>query len=68
MVNIVSTGIVIIIYTLTVFYVGYKLGQDKQGAINQKVFDSYDKMINDRDLTIRNLKLKIESEEKKHGK
>ena len=59
MIDYIITAIIILIIVAFGFYLGTLVGSDKQAAMDQRIVDQYDKMVNERDLKIRNLELKI---------
>ena len=59
MVNMIATGIILVIIVAFSFYLGSLMGSDKQAAIDQKTLDQYDRMVNDRDLKIKRLELQL---------
>lgn len=59
MVNMIATGIILVIIVTFSFYLGILMGSDKQAAIDQKIVDQYDRMVNDRDVKIKRLELEL---------
>ena len=59
MINMIATGIILVIIVAFSFYLGVLMGSDKQASIDQKVLDQYDRMINDRDMRIKRLELQL---------
>ena len=59
MVNVIVTGIILVIIVAFSFYLGILIGSDKQAAMDQRIVDQYDRMVNDRDLKIKRLELKL---------
>lgn len=59
MINMIATGIILVIIVAFSFYLGILMGSDKQAAIDQKIVDQYDRMVNDRDVKIKRLELKL---------
>ena len=66
MINYMATGVIILIIVAVGFYLGMLVGSDAQAAKDQKIIDQYDRMVNDRDLQIKRLELKLKSKEKKN--
>ena len=58
MINYITTGVIFLVIVGFSFFIGTLVGSDNQAAKDRKVFDSYDKLINERELEIRKLKLK----------
>lgn len=67
MINYIATALIVLIIVAVGFYLGMLVGSDCQAARDQKVIDQYDRMVNDRDLRIKRLELKLKSKEKENG-
>ena len=66
MINYIATGVIVLIIVAVGFYLGMLVGSDAQATKDQKIIDQYDRMVNDRDLQIKRLELKLKSKEKKN--
>ena len=66
MINYMATGVIILIIVAVGFYLGMLVGSDAQATKDQKIIDQFGRMINERDLQIKRLELKLKSKEKKN--
>ena len=66
MINYIAAVLIVLIIVAVGFYLGLLVGSDCQAARDQKVIDQYDRMVNDRDLRIKRLELKLKSKEEEN--
>lgn len=64
MINCIVTGVILLVIVGFSFYIGTLIGSNNQAAKDQKIVDQFDRMVNDRDLKIKRLELKLKSKEK----
>ena len=68
MINSIVTGVIILLVIEGFsFYIGTLIGSNNQAAKDQKIVDQYDRLVNDKELRIKRLELKLKSKEKENG-
>ena len=66
MINYIAAVLIVLIIVAVGFYLGMLVGSDGQATKDQKIIDQFGRMINERDLQIKRLELKLKSKEKKN--